>query len=667
MSEDYSTSHPPLSHIRAQVLHHIHSMLQTMGSDINDYHLVDHTVTSNEEAMKLKEIREELNILISEEDLLLPETLNVKQREAYDIIVQTVFGGASATFFIDGPGGTGKTYLYRAILATVRSRGMIALATASSGVAAILLPGGRTAHSRFKIPLTCEKDTICTVSKQSGLAKLLQCVKLIIWDEAPMSHHQSIEALDLMLKDINDSAQPFGGKVVVLGGDFRQVLPIVQKARREETIDATLVKSYLWPLLHKIQLTENMRARLDPSFCKFLLRVGNGEEPTNNDEKIEIPASMIIPYEDDTSSLKNLINNIFPNLDECASNTHMMIHRAILTPKNEYVDHINNLLIQQFPGNVTTYYSYDENIDSTEQKIEEDFLHSYTPSGFPPHQLLLKLNCPITLLRNINPSEGLCNGTQLLCRRFSSNLVDAEIVSGQYSGKRVFLPRIPFTPIENQQNLFPFKRTQFPIRLSFAMTINKAQGQSLEHVGLYLLEPIWKMERQIKSIKEIFPRSKNWICKVLVAEKHPPRNSRRNSSIFQHLLLVDKEGTRIQATIFEENIQKYEKLIIMFKTYNISNALVNFIPQQYRIVDNKYQWIINEHTAVKEVEDEEIINAPQELYNFSFVPFNALEQYKSRTMEVDILALVIDIQPRKYIPTSSGVSCVRELTLLNEE
>ncbi|XP_062075969.1 uncharacterized protein LOC133780107 [Humulus lupulus] len=206
MSEDYCTSHSPLSHIRSQVLHHIHSVLQTMGSHINDYHLVDYTVTFNEEDMKLKEIHEELNILISKEDLLLPETLNVKQREAYDIIFQKVFAEESATFFIDGPGGTGKTYLYRAILAPVRSRGMIALATASSGVAAILLPGGRTAHSRFKIPLTCEKDTTCTVSKQSGLAKLLQCAKLIIWDEAPMSHHQSIEALDLMLKDINDSA-----------------------------------------------------------------------------------------------------------------------------------------------------------------------------------------------------------------------------------------------------------------------------------------------------------------------------------------------------------------------------------------------------------------------------------------------------------------------------
>lgn len=127
-----------------------------------------------------------------------------------------------------------------------------------------------------------------------------------------------------------------------------------------------------------------MRARLDPTFCEFLLRVGNGEEPTNNDENITIPASMIIPYEDDTSSLLNLINKTFPNLHECASNTHMMIHRAILTPKNEYVDHINNLLIQEFQGDVITYYNYDENIDSTEQRLEEDFLHSYTPSGFPP-------------------------------------------------------------------------------------------------------------------------------------------------------------------------------------------------------------------------------------------------------------------------------------------
>ena len=113
------------------------------------------------------------------------------------------------------------------------------------------------------------------------------------------------------------------------------------------------------------------------------------------------------------------------------------------------------------------------------------------PNGFPPHELKLKVNCPIILLRNINPSEGLCNGTRLICRRFDRNVIDAEISVGEHKGKRVFLPRIPFVPVQNVKDVFHFKRKQFPVRLCFAMTINKAQGQTLSYVGIYLREPVF--------------------------------------------------------------------------------------------------------------------------------------------------------------------------------
>ena len=93
-----------------------------------------------------------------------------------------------------------------------------------------------------------------------------------------MINKQAIEALDLMLQDINDSNLPFGGKVMVFGGDFRQVLPVISKARKEEIINTSLVMSHLWPLLIKIKLTENMRSRLDPTFAKYLLRIGDGQE-----------------------------------------------------------------------------------------------------------------------------------------------------------------------------------------------------------------------------------------------------------------------------------------------------------------------------------------------------------------------------------------------------
>ncbi|KAL5568508.1 hypothetical protein UlMin_025083 [Ulmus minor] len=168
-----------------------------------------------------------------------------------------------------------------------------------------------------------------------------------------------------------------------------------------------------------------------------------------------------------------------------------MVNRAILTPKNDYVDEINNILINQFPGNPVTYYSFDETRDKNEQCFQEDFLNTLTPNGIPPHELVLKRNCPIILLRNLNPSEGLCNGTCLICKNFEANMIDAEIASGYYSGKRVFLPRIPFILLENNKYPFPFKRTQFPIRLCFAMTINKAQGQTLDYVGVYLPQPVF--------------------------------------------------------------------------------------------------------------------------------------------------------------------------------
>jgi hypothetical protein len=102
------------------------------------------------------------------------------------------------------------------------------MATTSSGVATSIMPGGRTTHSRFKIPLTTDYGAFCSFTKQSGTAKLLRTASLIIWDEVTMMKRQGVEALDNNLRDIMDRPNlPFGGKTMVFGGDFRQVLPVV--------------------------------------------------------------------------------------------------------------------------------------------------------------------------------------------------------------------------------------------------------------------------------------------------------------------------------------------------------------------------------------------------------------------------------------------------------
>jgi hypothetical protein len=114
--------------------------------------------------------------------------LNQGQRAAFDEIVKAVDENSGQTFFLHGPGGTGKTFTYNILCYHFRSKGNIVLCVASSGIAALLLIGRRTAHSCFKIPLKMHEDSMCSFAKNSELADLLCIIDLIIWDEAPMQH-----------------------------------------------------------------------------------------------------------------------------------------------------------------------------------------------------------------------------------------------------------------------------------------------------------------------------------------------------------------------------------------------------------------------------------------------------------------------------------------------
>ena len=128
----------------------------------------------------IRDVREEQNVRVDQEDLNTYKSLNKEQRAGFDEIMHHVKDRKSQVFFIDGPGGTGKTFLYKALLAKVRSEGLIAIATATSGIAASLLPGGRTAHSRFTIPIKLGDHSMCNFTKHSGTAELLRMASLII-------------------------------------------------------------------------------------------------------------------------------------------------------------------------------------------------------------------------------------------------------------------------------------------------------------------------------------------------------------------------------------------------------------------------------------------------------------------------------------------------------
>ncbi|XP_012700196.1 ATP-dependent DNA helicase PIF1 [Setaria italica] len=526
MSEDYRRNCKNAKMVEQMVLINIREMLQSMGKDIRSFPLPEINEQNDTKDNTPREITEEANIEVDPEDMELPKHLNDEQKTAYNEILTAIDRDEGGLFFVDGPGGTGKTFLYRALLATVRGQGKIALATATSGVAASIMPGGRTAHSRFKIPLRIDDGAICSFTKQSGTAKLLQTASLIIWDEASMTKRQAIEALDKSMRDIMDIPNlPFGGKTVVFGGDFRQVLPVVRKGTRSQIVDASLRKSELWNCMRHMKLVRNMRAQNDPWFAEYLLRIGNGTEETNDKGEIRLPKNICIPRTMDDSGLDRLIDSVYQMNSACLEDPNYITSRAILSTRNDCVDRINLKMIERFQGEEMVYHSFDSVEDDSHNYYPPEFLNTLTPNGLPPHMLKLKINCPIILLRNIDPANGLCNGTRLVVRGFQKNAIDAEIVLGQHYGTRVFLPRIPLCPSDDEMFPFRFKRKQFPVRLSFAMTINKAQGQTIPNVGIYLPEPVFSHGQLYVALSRA-TTAKN--IKILTAENDDEDEDNKN-------------------------------------------------------------------------------------------------------------------------------------------
>jgi hypothetical protein len=154
------------------------------------------------------------------------DRLNDDQRSAYESILNVMTNKENKLFFVYGSGGTGKTFVWTTLLSHLRRQGKIMLTVASSGIASLLLLGGKTAHSRFKISIDLHDESTCNITQLMKVAELVCKADLIIWDEAPMMYHQAFEAVDRTLRDMMqlDDAQVmekiFGGKIVVLGGDF---------------------------------------------------------------------------------------------------------------------------------------------------------------------------------------------------------------------------------------------------------------------------------------------------------------------------------------------------------------------------------------------------------------------------------------------------------------
>ncbi|PWZ14870.1 Vacuolar protein sorting-associated protein 36 [Zea mays] len=630
MSEDYQHRSQNKTHVEQMVLIDIRNMLQSMGKDIKTFPLPP--------------------IIDAYDDAIG----TARERAAYDKIMSVVDTDQGGLFFVDGPGGTGKTYLYRVLLAMLRNQGKIAVATATSGVAASIMPRGRTAHSRFKIPLTIDDGAVCSFTKQSGTAELLRKASLIIWDEASMTKRQVVEALDNSMRDImGRPALPFGGS-------------------RAQVVASLLWMSYLWESMSHLKLVSNMRAKNDPWFAEFLLRVGGGTKETNIDSDIRLPDNVCVPYSGSDNDLDNLIDFAFPNLNENMSDSTYITSRAILSTWNDWVDMINVKMIDRFQGEHMVYHSFDSAMDDPHNYYPPEFLNTLTPNGLPPHVLKLKIGCPVILLRNIDPANGLCNGTRLVVRGFQRNSIDAEIVLGQHVEKRIFLPRIPLCPSDEEMFPFQFKRKQFPVRLSFAMTVNKAQGQTIPNVGVYLPEPVFSHGQLYVALSRATARSN---IKILVIPAVDGRKKSRKG--VKKLPTVDC-GTYTKNIVYKEVIDCYINLIKAQKhlkcrsggRVHIENAFqFNFLKRDGDVeIKTEELYPIKDMTQICSAERRVLLYLDHDMV---FIPINIRETHwylvviHARNMEIQVLDSLGSSQERKDL-TDSIKGLQRQIDMISQ-
>ncbi|CAN7089236.1 unnamed protein product, partial [Brassica rapa subsp. narinosa] len=492
----------------------IESLLQNHETSLTEFKgmpLPSQTILDD---MKKKKMAQEYQFDIAEETRihqLMFLKLNEEQRIIYDEVMTSVLEKQGKLFFIYGAGGTGKTFLYKTIISALRSRSKKVIPVASSAIAALLLPGGRTAHSRFKIPLKLYEDSFCEVITGTILSNFLSQADLIVWDEAPMAHRHAIEAVDRTLRDIlslsdkEASQKPFGGITVLLGGDFRQILPVIPQGTRQETVNAAVNRSHLWHHCHIHVLSRNMRVESEEKdFAQWILQVGNGNAPLmaqkniNQDaaeDQIVINETLLLPVT--SNPLDILCQSVFTDFINDYKNWDKIRDTAILTPKNDTVDEINTYLLSKIPGREKEYLSSDSFAEDEKHSGQFDlsypleYLNSLEFPGLPAHRICLKVGVPIMLLRNINQAEGLCNGTRLIVTNLGERVIKAEVLTSSSSTQtEVLIPRIILSPTESSHP-FTLKRRQFPVRVSYAMTINKSQGQTLANVALYLPKPVF--------------------------------------------------------------------------------------------------------------------------------------------------------------------------------
>lgn len=279
---------------------------------------------------------------------------------------------------------------------------------------------------------------------------------------------------------------PFGGKVFILLGDFRQTCPVIPGGSHAQIIDACIQSSPLWANFSIRHLTRLIRNAEDPEYAHFVNSIGDGAGP-------EISLDILSR----TTEKESLINFVFP--DSVLLNPSACVARGILAPTNKQVDDYNAIILERVHGEYKQYLAADSIKEATETGLLSDesaldYASRQTPPGLPPFCLNVKTNAVFRILRNFSIDRHLVKNVKVLVTGVGNHIITVKVLRDRPSlsdliEEDVILPRISF--LHTLHSGHTLLRRQFPLAPAYSTTFHSCEGLTYDKIGIDLTRPVF--------------------------------------------------------------------------------------------------------------------------------------------------------------------------------
>jgi len=356
--------------------------------------------------------------------------------------------------------------------------------------------GGTTSHKCFGLPVTNDRTArVSQLTSRSYQGIALRLADLIIVDEISMMDALNFECADRVTRDIVGKDIPFGGKVVLCCGEFAQLPPVIPNGCRNEILAASVVSHPLWMQFEKSALHKRWRNVSDPVFQKFCDDLASPENDGFFDSSKFLPdfrtfTTSPVAVDAFLGGFHGFPSTLETGDDFLAlakSRIYVSIvaayHHASAMELDTAIAQRVRLRLREPVVECLATDTATRGPVSTPEFMEEVSRRNHQ---IPVSCLRLFRGCKIRLLRNFNISKGLCNGTMLIVRKIGRHFVEAQIISeGDFYGNIEVLFRFKF---DVESKALAFSRLQFPIAISFAGTVHRFQGQTVDEEGFLLLD-----------------------------------------------------------------------------------------------------------------------------------------------------------------------------------